>query len=286
MSNRIILGTVQFGLEYGINNNNGKPALWQVFRMLEMAAESGIEILDTADAYGNASEILGEFNKLHSGYFKINTKFKAEQEPVDLQVARSLERLNVSSINTYFFHSFGDFMNNRGLLTELGLLKEKGSIQKTGVSVYGNDEFEMVVNTPGVDVIQFPFNLLDNHFQRGRLMKLAKEKGKELQVRSVFLQGLFFKSIGNIPSKLFLLKPYLQKIYEISNEYSLSTEQLALLYALHQPEIEHVIIGVDNLNQLKRNIDITNQHLESNIIEEINKIAVQETELLYPKNWN
>lgn len=285
MTNKIILGTVQFGLNYGINNNCGKPEVSQVFKMLEIAAESGIEILDTADAYGNASEILGEFNKLHPGYFKINTKFKAEQGPVDLQLVKSFEHLSVSTINTYFFHSFSDFKNNPNLLIELGQLKEKGSIQKIGVSVYGNDEFEMAFNTKEVDVIQFPFNLLDNRFQRGRLISQAKAKGKELQIRSVFLQGLFFKPIEDIMAKLTPLKPYLKILFELANEYNFAIENLALLYAFSQPEVDYVIIGVDNQVQLKKNLIALQQNISLEIIEIINKIAVRETELLYPKNW-
>lgn len=286
MKSKIILGTVQFGLDYGINNNNGKPSKEQVFKMLELASESGIEILDTADAYGNASEVLGEFNKLYPGCFRINTKFKDDHNPIDEQVARSLERLNVSSIKTYFFHSFADFMNNPGLFIELGNLKEKGYIQKTGVSVYENDEFEIAINTKEVDVIQFPFNLFDNRFQRGELMRLAKENGKELQIRSVFLQGLFFKPLEDITSKLLPLKPYLKIVSDLANEYNLSMENLALLYGYSQPEIEHIIIGVDNTLQLQKNLDALHLNISSEIIEKVNEINVRETELLYPKNWN
>lgn len=286
MNSKIILGTAQFGLDYGINNNSGKPSTDQVFKILELASESGIEILDTADVYGNASELLGEFNKLYPGCFKINTKFKVDQKPIDEQVATSLERLSVNSINTYFFHSFGDLMNNPGLFIELGVLKEKGFIQKTGVSVYGNDEFEIAINTKEVDVIQFPFNLLDNRFQRGELMRQAKENGKELQIRSVFLQGLFFKPLEDITAKLIPLKPYLIVASELANEYNLSMENLALLYGYSQPEIEHIIIGVDNTLQLQKNLKTLQLNISSEIIEKVNKINVRETELLYPKNWN
>lgn len=286
MTFKLILGTVQFGLNYGINNSSGKPALREVFKMLELAAKNGIEILDTADAYGNASELLGEFNKVHPGVYKINTKFKVGQQSIADQLLRSLLQLRVDSINTYFFHSYGDFLNNPELLTELGLLKEKGLIQKTGVSVYGNDEFEMALNNPGFNVIQFPFNLLDNRFQRGSLMKLAKKNGKELQIRSVFLQGLFFKPTDTIPEKLFPLKPYLKTVSDLAIEYSVSMENLALMYAFSQPEVDHVIIGVDNQVQLQKNLDALQLHIPEELIEIINKIAVRETGLLYPKNWN
>jgi uncharacterized protein len=285
-SDKIILGTVQFGLDYGINNPAGKPAIEQVFSMLELASERGIEILDTADTYGNASDILGEFNKTHPDVFKINTKFKAGSDSLANQLERSLQVLSISSINIYFFHSFNDFQQFPGLLNEFGSLKEKGFIKKAGVSVYGNDEFEMAINTPEVDVIQFPFNLLDNRLQRGKLMTLAKEKGKELQIRSVFMQGLFFMPDQEIPSKLAPLKPYLEKASDAAKAAGLSMESLALMYAFHQPEIDHIIIGVDNPEQLNKNLNACQQKISAEVADMINQIAVQETDLLYPKNWN
>lgn len=286
MFNKLILGTVQFGLDYGINNATGKPSKEKVFELLEYAYLNGIKVLDTADAYGNASEILGDFHNSHPFNFEINTKFKGNQDTISHQLSKSLKLLNLNYINTYFFHSFSDLLNYPGLTFDLISLKEESLIRKIGISVYDNNEFETAINTPEIDVIQFPFNLLDNQSQRGELIKLAKSKGKELQVRSIFIQGLFFKPIETIPEKLSSLKPYLENLHCIAKDNSLLIEELALLYALQQKEIENIIIGVDNLSQLKRNIDITKRFLEPGIVEEIDKIMVKETDLLYPKNWN
>ena len=109
MIKKIILGTVQFGLEYGINNTLGKPKASEVYKMLEYAASNGVKTLDTADAYGNASELLGVFNKKNPGLFWINTKFKKTKESLELQLLKTLLLLNVNNINTYFYHSFSDF---------------------------------------------------------------------------------------------------------------------------------------------------------------------------------
>lgn len=286
MIKKIILGTVQFGLDYGINNVSGKPSAEQVFRILEYAVSRGVETLDTADAYGNASKLLGEFNKLNPGTFKINTKFKAGVEPIAQQLNKCLEVLCMNTLNTYFFHSFTEFKSFPNLLAELVTLKEKMLIKKIGVSVYNNEELEAVINTPEVDVIQFPFNLLDNRYQKDRLMKLGKANGKNMQVRSVFLQGLFFMNLENIPTKLAPLKQYLEKINFLAVKSNLSLEKLALLYVMGQPEIDEIVIGVDNLEQLHRNLNANQNSISTEIVEEINQIAVQEITLLYPKNWN
>lgn len=254
--------------------------------MLELAAEAGVEILDTADAYGNAAELLGEFNKKRPNVFEINTKFKARSESIGEQLRRSLKILEISSVTTYFFHSFEDYRKYPELLIELNQLKKNRLINKTGVSVYDNDEFESVIESQNVDVIQFPFNLFDNRFQRGELMQRAKDKGKELQVRSVFLQGLFFMNSEEIPPNLIPLKPYLEQINKLARENDLEMESLALMYALSQPEIDHVIIGVDNPEQLQKNLKAAENRIDASFLEMIDKIAIRETGLLYPKNWN
>jgi uncharacterized protein len=285
-SSKLILGTVQFGLDYGISNSTGQPLESEVFEMLDLAAESGISILDTADAYGNASEILGKYNALYPEKFEINTKFTSSGQSLSEQLEISLAKLQKKHVLAYFYHSYNDFVNYAMIQAELKKFKNCGKIANVGLSVYNNVEFRNAIDSEMIDVIQFPFNLLDNRSQRGELMQLAKIRGKELQVRSVFLQGLFFKSPDKLPSKFMTLKPYLQKIHQISKEYKLSIEQLSLLYALQQPEIDYVIIGVDNLKQLKHNLNIMQQNITTEIIDIINQIKVKETELLYPKNWN
>lgn len=286
MRNKLILGTVQFGLEYGINNSGGKPNIDEIQNILDFAKSRGIEILDTADAYGNASEIIGSYFKEKGSVFKVNTKFKGGCKSLAEQLKDSLSVLKLAQIDTYFFHSFEDFRSNKAYLTELTALKESDLIRNIGLSVYDNLEFEEAINTKEIDVIQFPFNLLDNYHQRGPLMKQAKSKGKQLQVRSVFLQGLFFKNADSLPSILSPLKPYLLEIKKIAQNLSVEIEHLALSYALQQPDIDYIIIGVDNFEQLKRNIIFALKPVAPEIMEPINQIIVKETELLYPKNWN
>lgn len=281
---KLILGTVQFGLDYGINNSAGKPSKEQVFKIFEEAAKAGVTILDTADAYGNASELIGEFFAASKTRFEINTKFKAEEgKSIAAQLEHSLKQLKAERVNIYFYHRFDEMVKFPETLTELQVLKNQSLINKIGVSVYGNDEFEIAVNTPEVDAIQLPFNLLDNYSQRGELLKQAKQKGKEIQVRSVFLQGLFFKNLNDYPAYLGPLKPYMQTVNELEN--GIGMEALALSYALAQPEIDNVLIGVDTLEQLQQNLSYSNAVLATNIVSRINAIHVAETELLYPKNW-
>ena len=107
-----------------------------------------------------------------------------------------------------------------------------------------------------------------------------------MQVRSVYLQGLFFKSPETLPEKLVPLKSYLVKINQIAKHLHLSIEELAIGYVVQQPLIDEIIIGVENVRQLKSNIELFSNHYSPVLIEEINKIKIAERQLLYPKNWN
>ena len=278
----MILGTVQFGLDYGVNNAIGKPPKDLVVEMLDHAFDHEIKVLDTAEAYGNATELIGNYNLISNNSYLINTKLQSGNSNLSKQLKVSLSKLNQDSVNVYFFHSFKDFINYPELKSQLIDLKKRGKVKKIGLSIYENREFEIAINSDFIDVIQFPFNLLDNYSLRGELIKIAKKKGKELQVRSIFLQGLFFKPLNELPSNLKPLLPYLEKIHEISD---IPIEQLAISYAMQQHEIDNVIIGVDSMQQLEKNIEMSKEVISNDIIEAINQINVKKVELLYPKNW-
>lgn len=273
-------------MNYGINNNSGKPSKEQVFEILDFVAKEGIKILDSADAYGNALSVIAEYITNNSESFEVNSKFNWKKGSIEGQLQETLRSLGVNSINTYYYHNYNDLEQFPDALFELIYLKKKKLIKKIGVSVYTNCEFKKVVDIPEIDVIQFPFNLLDNRCQRGHLIEEAKMKNKELHARSVFLQGLFFKDIRKLPDKLILLVPYLKEIHSLSDKYGIDMVALSLLYAINQPDIDYVIIGVDNLEQIRKNLKFSSQSLKESVLEKIDDIVVKETELLYPKNWN
>lgn len=286
VAKKIILGTAQFGLDYGINNEKGKPNEKDVLDILDLAAQNRIQILDTANAYGNAQEIIGKFHRKNNLRFLINTKFQANVgTSITEQAAKAIDLLKVDSICTYFFHRFDDVFSFPELESELTKLKEKKIILKTGISIYDNQQFESAINSDFIDVIQIPFNLLDNFYQRGDLLNLAKKKNKEIHARSVFLQGLFFKSFNAFPDYLLPLKKYISELYKMSSEASLNMPQLAMGYSLSQNQIDYLIVGVDTKNHLLENIKYASSTLSEKVKNKIDKIKVTEVDLLYPYNW-
>jgi len=282
---KLILGTVQLGLDYGINNTTGKPSYDQSLAILEKAQQSGIPILDTAEGYGNAIDIIASFHSNHKP-FEIITKFVYKHGlNIETYVAEQLEKLRIKHIYALMFHKYGDMIAHPGLLMELNKEKSKGLIRYVGVSIYTNQELELCIQNPLIDLIQLPYNLLDNYTKRGELLRLAKNNHKIIHTRSAFLQGLFFKETSALNDKLKPLAPYIDSLRAIAIGNNLSMEQLALNYVLHTPEIDNVMFGVENMSQLHHNLGAVMPKFSEKLFREVSTIDVKETTLLNPVNW-
>jgi aryl-alcohol dehydrogenase-like predicted oxidoreductase len=287
---KIILGTVQFGLNYGINNSNGVPNQIEINQILDEAFQNNIKILDTAEAYGNAHDVIQAYHLNSKNRFEIITKYNSLRTDLPsgllLRVKKIIKSLKVENLYCYMFHSYKDFKQLYSLFEkEILELKKNGLIKKLGVSIYSNEELYDLLNYEHIDVIQMPFNLFDNVYQREMAIKKAKLHKIEIHSRSTFLQGLFFKKRNTIPHKLKPLLPYLEAIdeYAAFNKHDLNT--LSLCYVKSQKFIDNFLIGVESLEQMKKNINSYDNHLSNGLIEKINSIEIKELELLNPSNW-
>ncbi len=286
--NKLILGTVQMGVAYGINNHSGKISMQHSIELLDYAFDHGIELLDSAEAYGNAHEVIGVFHKKHpEKQFKVITKLP-HQSNMDIRakVDDYIEELKVDQLHALLFHSFATYRDHSEHYDVLNTLKLEGKTKFIGVSVYTNEELETVMMNDDIDIIQLPFNLFDNVNLRGDILKKAKAKGKMIHTRSAVLQGLFFKDPNDDMRIVQKLKNELLQISNISKRHHISISQLALSYCLSQPTIDNVLIGVDSIEQLKDNLSAVNYNLDSMVIDDINNIHVQNLDLLNPSLWN
>lgn len=286
MVNKLILGTVQFGLNYGINNLLGKPKKETVFEILSYAYENGIRFLDTAELYGNAHDIIGEFHKIYpSKKFQIITKIPHDFDGVlGNKIKNYLNQLNIDSLNAILFHSFDSYVRHKLQLEDIVKCKNI-DFKYLGVSVYTNEQMNEVINDVNIDIIQIPFNLFDNLNLRGELLIKAKSKNKIIHTRSAFLQGLFFMKKDNFNSIRIKLENEFKIVESISFKSSISIGSVALNYCLLQPNIDGVLVGVDSLHQLKENISFSKQNIPHQFLDQINSIRVDNVELLNPTMW-
>ncbi len=291
ITNKLILGTVQFGLNYGINNKLGKVSEESIRDILDVAFANGIQILDTAEAYGNSQERIGNYHRNSENTFDIVTKFHSAVKvdssfDIKKRVLGDIHILGVENLYGYMFHSFSDFEKYFDFFkADLIELKSKGIIKKIGVSVYTNEELEKTIDISEVELIQLPYNLFDNDKLRGESIQKAKQKGVEIHTRSAFLQGLFFKSLETITGNLVNLKDDLNKVNNLIESNELSMASCALNYPVSKNHIDKVLIGVDSLKQLEENINaLKTTDLES-VFKEIDQIEIKDKQLLNPSLW-
>jgi aryl-alcohol dehydrogenase-like predicted oxidoreductase len=285
-TSKLILGTVQFGLAYGINNLKGKPDKETVFEILSYAHQNGIRYLDTAELYGDAHDLIGEFHKTNpSKKFQIITKFPHDfEESLDHKISTYLSQLNVERLNAILFHSFDSYLNHREQIGDMVKFKSK-KFKYLGVSVYTNEEMNEVIEDINIDIIQTPFNLFDNLNLKGKLLQKAKAKNKIILTRSAFLQGLFFMKKDNPNAVRIKLEKEWNAINAIAQKSLISIGSIALNYCLVQPNIDGVLIGVDSLDQLKENISFSKQKIPLQYFDQINSIIIDNVELLNPTRW-
>lgn len=279
---KLILGTVQFGLDYGINNPTGKVSQDQIVEILKSCKQNSITKLDTSFAYGNSEQVIGAFADKS---FDIITKLPHTNEKVADIFQRSLSQLKRDKVYAYLVHHFDFFVEKPSIWNDILQLKQAKLIEKTGFSLYEPKELEYILNKEiEFDIIQVPYNIFDRSFDP--YFKDLQQRKIEIHIRSVFLQGLFFKSINTLPEKLKPLREYLQKLHSFCQENHISIEELALNFVIHNSDIDGVIIGVDHVDQLKRNIHSVWNEWPEKMNNFVDSFYVKETELLKPKNWN
>lgn len=271
------IGTAQFGADYGISNRSGQTSSKEAGEILDEAYRVGIEIVDTASAYGDSESVVGAHG---AGRFKVVTKFMPSpgQKPLKERLNRSLKRLNISSLYGYLAHRPMELLKNRSDWDELMLLKESGLIQKAGYSLNSPSELSELLDAGYLpDLVQAPFNYLDRRF-RDSFIALQK-KGCEIHARSVFLQGLFFLDMEE-------LDPYFEPLAETLKELQSTTGNLpaALIqFTANQPFIDRIILGVESKKQLLQNIEA----FESGTRETLPDTGVENIpeSILMPMNW-
>jgi aryl-alcohol dehydrogenase-like predicted oxidoreductase len=286
--NRLALGTVQFGLPYGIANQDGKVTRTEAKAMLQLAATNGIDMLDTAIDYGESETCLGEVG---TQGFKLVTKLPAVPDGcagvrgwVQDQVGASLARLGVSTVYGLLLHRPEQLLGASGkaLYQTLQVLKETGLVQKVGVSVYAPSELEALISQYHFDLVQAPFNLMDRRLHTTGWLQRLKYEGVEVHTRSVFLQGLLLMPQSAIPPKFAPWSDLWGKWHEWLSGHNISAVQACLAIPLSVPEIDRVVVGADNVSQLEQIINVTQAVMPCDLPD----LHCEDENLINPARWS
>jgi len=254
-ASKIVLGTVQFGMAYGIANTRGKPSFETVCDIVETAWEGGIRTLDTAAAYGDSEAVLGRALARLGLRDKLEVvgKIPPIEAETDAQaaafiadtVAASLRLLGVGRLSACLLHRETDIR----FLPLLEDLVRKGLIGEAGVSL---DTPRYILEGASARCVQLPCNVLDRRFDR--FWPLARARGTRVFSRSVYLQGLLLMPEDRIKPGLAAVVPVRRRLAELAREAGLTLAELCMRFALSNPAVSGVLVGVDTAAQLRENL--------------------------------
>lgn len=282
--NKLIIGSVQFGLKYGINNRTGQVCEEDVRKILTIASEFGINKIDTSSGYGESELILGKILNNSDLDFNIISKYSESSGEINSTINQSLLHFKKKPLYGYLIHHFEYFKENKKILEILNHYKKEKKILKLGFSLYNTSELDYLLeNNISFDLIQMPYNIFDRQFEP--YFKILKKLNKEVHTRSVFLQGLFFKPHYEVIGKIKPLSKYLKFILDYCSKNNISLEALALNYVIKNELIDGILVGLDNPDQLKRNVNSIIQEFNKSHYDTISSIVVKENNLLNPRNW-
>lgn len=287
-TSRLALGTAQFGLNYGIANQLGQIFIDDAATILDCAAAAGLDTLDTAIAYGDSEERLGQI-----GVNKWQIVSKLPRLPdhchgvgawVHASVMSSLDRLKVSGLAGLLLHHPADLLGSQGeaLYAAMHEMKSLGLVRKIGISIYHPDELDTLPKRMAFDLVQAPFNILDRRLIDSGWLGRFHDLGVELHVRSVFMQGLLLMPGAMRPAKFQRWRPLWNEWDHWLGVHQLTPLEACLRYALSFNEIKRVIVGVDTLGQLKEIMTATSGNLPPVPI----GLRTTDVALLNPSNWH
>lgn len=284
---KLALGTAQLGLSYGVANTQGQISRDEAKEIIHFAESNGVKTLDTAVGYGDSELRLGEVGVKH---WQVVSKLPALPDGcrdvsqwVQEIVVQSLKRLNVDALYGLLMHRPQQLLENGGedVYRALRKVQEDGLVRKIGVSIYDPSELDTICSRFSIDLVQAPFNVLDRRLIETGWLPRIQEKGIELHVRSIFLQGLLLMELGMRPPKFDRWNRLWVDWQQWLEEADLTPLEACLRYALSYSEIDRVIVGVDSLKHLKEVLAAGGP-----IPELPESLRTVPPELLNPANWS
>ena len=277
---KLALGTVQFGLDYGITNQSGQVTIKEVKGILDFAKENGIDVLDTASGYGNSEKVLGEVGVDN---YQIITKTISLKNGVDKVIDgfyQSLDDLSQKQVEGLLIHNIQDIENKQfnALFNKLNELKQQGLIKKIGFSTYTPEQVNFLLENFDFNIIQVPFNVFDTRLIQSGQLQALKSKGVEIHSRSVFLQGILL-NFNDLPKYFKTWEKQFNEYQTMVKESEMSLLEYALNFALSTQEVDKVLVGVDSKQQLEEIVRSLKKH------DNLDAYTISDINLLNPSMW-
>ncbi|WP_054308989.1 aldo/keto reductase [Mesorhizobium sp. 1M-11] len=291
---RLGLGTVQFGLAYGVTNQGGQVGVEEAASILRFAHDNDITTIDTAALYGNSEATIGQAAAgtafdIVTKTVKVSSEMSADTavDAIILRFERSIRDLRVAHVDALMVHDAGDLLGRYGdrVWRCLHSIKASGLAHKIGASVYSGKEVDELLDRYDIDIVQLPINALDLRLvDGGQLDRLATRK-VEIHARSIFLQGLLLLPPEQLPAKFAGLAPSLLQMRQAFAQVGLTVMEGLFASVFRHEMIDRVIVGAASLREFREIVSTINRSDARQIDHASWRWPISNERLLNPALW-
>ena len=257
-NNKIALGTAQFSNNYGVTNKK-KFSSNAIRNILEKSIELKIKTIDTAPNYQKVEKKLGE-NNLEKFQLITKTSLLKNNRIIDKftlknEINKSFSNLKVNKFYAILIRNPKFLLENKNLLEEILVFKKKNKVLKVGYTLYHPEELDILYGFFKPDIVQIPYSIVDNRFDKSKWIDKMYEDGLEIHIRSTFLQGLLLCDFKKLPVKFIKYEKFFESFENWLNLNKISKLQACLNLPLQDKRIKKIVVGISDLNNLE---DINN----------------------------
>lgn len=286
-SKKLVIGTAQFGQNYGITNTFGQVEEREAKLIIDKARSLGIKNIDTASSYGNSEQILGNIGVSD---FEIITKLPSIKnntlscyELFETSIMKSLNDLKISRLNTVLLHRPEELAGPSGdhIYNALLKLKDIGLVDKVGISIYSPKLLDDVYSKYFFDVVQAPINVFDRRIINSGWLKRLSEMGVSVIARSVFLQGILLNNINSLPTYFLNWEKHFRKWNEFCNINNISAIQASMQFVLQACGVSKIIVGLESKKQFAEILEAIKKPIKV----DFEDLEISDEALISPINW-
>lgn len=298
----LALGTVELGMDYGLKvpGAYGQPSAAEAIRLVHVALDAGINLIDTARAYGDSEAVLGQALRDRRDQVILATKTTAHQSDGTPFAGEALKRHMLDSLDTSLQLLQTDYVDlwqihnvDEALLAQAEIIakvfdaaRQAGKVRAVGGSTYGTDAPLKALATDLFDALQVAYSVLDQRLA-DRVFPLAAERDVGIVVRSILLQGVLTERGDHLPDRLAVLRDHSRQFRQLvaASPVELSPAQAALAFGLAHPQIGSVLVGVRTLAELEENLRATHIALPDDLLGQLYQLRLDDPDLLSPSAW-
>jgi len=296
----IAFGGVEIGIPYGIGVNSEADMLSrnEAVELLHEALDKGINFFDTARLYGESESIMGQAFYDRRDKVILSTKCKHFKDNdgnipaynplkniIETSLEESLQHLKTDYVDIFMLHQADEtILDNSDVKEIFTKLKASGKVRAIGASTYNAEETRKSIEKSW-DVVQFPFNLMDQ--RQGQNFQYAEEMGTGIVIRSVLMKGLLSDKGRNLHPALHEVEEHIKKFRELLTDEIIEVSTLATKFALCFSEVSSVLVGIDRSIYLDKAIDsVSGRSLDQHTLSKAKNLAYANPEFLDLPKWD